>query len=159
MSDKKKAQPFLFQELNIETTKSLLSSIQAQIQQRDEEMAWLDSCCLQLKRRDDTLTFQMESPAAKQDWITGKKIHQVFKICSVNIESLLNFILNSLSELRLAQLALDANNSPAWEVPEQERRPSTKMPLFVRSRPVVRSHHHTEVGNTLFTRRGVYYFF
>lgn len=113
-----------YMELNIETTKSLLSNIQAQIQQRDEEMAWLDSCCLQLKRRDDTLTFQMESPAAKQDWIT---------------------------ELRLAQLALDANNSPAWEVPEQERRPSTKMPLFVRARPVVRSHHHTEV------RCGCYY--
>ena len=55
----------------METTRSLLSSIQAQIQQRDEEMAWLDSCCLQLKRRDDTLTFQMESPASKQDWITG----------------------------------------------------------------------------------------
>lgn len=113
-----------YSELNLETTKSLLSSIQAQIQQRDEEMAWLDSCCLQLKRRDDTLTFQMESPASKQDWIT---------------------------ELRLAQLALDANNSPAWEVPEQERRPSTKMPLFVRARPVVRSHHHTEV------RCGCYY--
>lgn len=49
------------------------------------------------------------------------------------------------SELRLAQLALDANNSPAWEVPEQERRPSTKMPLFVKARPVVRSLNHTEV--------------
>lgn len=55
----------------METTRTLLSNIQAQIQQRDEEMAWLDSCCLQLKRRDDTLTFQVESPAAKQDWITG----------------------------------------------------------------------------------------
>lgn len=52
----------------------------------------------------------------------------------------------SFLELRLAQLALDANNSPAWEVPEQERRPSTKMPLFVKARSVVRSHHHNEVS-------------
>ncbi|KAK3912010.1 Rho guanine nucleotide exchange factor 10 [Frankliniella fusca] len=113
-----------YSELSTETTKNLLSGIQAQIQQRDEEMAWLDSCCLQLKRRDDTLTFQMESPASKHDWIT---------------------------ELRLAQLALDANNSPAWEVPEQERRPSTKMPLFVRARTVAKTHHHSEV------RCGCYY--
>lgn len=42
-------------------------------------MAWLDSCCLQVKRRDETLTFQMESPAAKQDWITGKISLEVIK--------------------------------------------------------------------------------
>jgi hypothetical protein len=50
-----------------------------------------------------------------------------------------------LTELRLAQLALDPNNSPAWEVPEQERRPSTKMPLFVRAQSVYKSQHQTEV--------------
>jgi hypothetical protein len=50
-----------------------------------------------------------------------------------------------LAELRLAQLALDPSNSPAWEVPEQERRPSTKMPLFVRAQPVYKSQHQTEV--------------
>jgi Rho guanine nucleotide exchange factor 10 len=50
-----------------------------------------------------------------------------------------------LTELRLAQLALDPNNSPAWEVPEQERRPSTKMPLFVRAQCVYKSQHQTEV--------------
>ena len=36
-------------------------------------------------------------------------------------------------ELRLAQLALDPNNSPGWDVLEQERNVSTKMPLFVKS--------------------------
>ena len=61
-----------FQELSTDVTRAILSGIQSQIQQRDEEMAWLDSCCLQLKKRDELLTFQMESPAAKQDWITGK---------------------------------------------------------------------------------------
>jgi len=54
-----------------------------------------------------------------------------------------------LTELRLAQLALDPNNSPAWEVPEQERRPSTKMPLFVRAQSVYKSQHQTEVRNSV----------
>jgi hypothetical protein len=57
----------------------------------------------------------------------------------------LSGVITLLAELRLAQLALDPNNSPAWEVPEQERRPSTKMPLFVRAQPVYKSQHQTEV--------------
>lgn len=40
---------------------------------------------------------------------------------------------------------MDPKNSPSWDVPEQERRPSTKMPLFVKSMPVHRSNHETEV--------------
>nr|CAD7411215.1 unnamed protein product [Timema cristinae] len=85
-----------YKELSVDTTRRILNSIQSSIQHKDEEMAWVDSCCLQLS-------------------------------------------------LRLAQLALDPNNSPAWEVPEQERRPSTKMPLFVRAQPVYKSQHQTEV--------------
>ena len=49
------------------------------------------------------------------------------------------------AELRLAQLAMDPKNSPSWDVPEQERRPSTKMPLFVKSMPVYKASHETEV--------------
>lgn len=49
------------------------------------------------------------------------------------------------TELRLAQLALDSSNSPAWDVPEQEKRPSTKMPLFVKALPVFSSPYDTEV--------------
>ena len=47
---------------------------------------------------------------------------------------------------RLAQLALDINNSPAWEIPEEEQRPSTKMPLFVKAQSVYSSKHQTEVS-------------
>lgn len=50
-----------------------------------------------------------------------------------------------LLELRLAQLALDPKNSPSWDVPVQEKRPSTKIPLFVKSLPVYKSKHPTEV--------------
>lgn len=61
-----------------------------------------------------------------------------------------------LAELRLAQLALDPNNSPAWEVPEQERRPSTKMPLFVRAQSVYKSQHQTEVRDFCHLNAKVY---
>lgn len=112
-----------YKDLSVGVTKNILSSIQMSIQKKDEEMAWADSCCLQLivrnkSGKEETLTFQTENPSVKKEWIT---------------------------ELRLAQLALDANNSPAWEVPEHEQRPSTKMPLFVRAKSVYKSHHQTEV--------------
>ncbi|KAJ8918589.1 hypothetical protein NQ315_013094 [Exocentrus adspersus] len=118
----------IYKEVNVENTRKILQQIQSSIQQKDEEMAWVDSCCLQLvvktKGKEETYTFQTDNPSIKREWIT---------------------------ELRLAQLALDPNNSPAWEVPEQEQRPSTKMPLFVKAQPVYSSQHQTEV------RCGCYY--
>lgn len=113
-----------YKELSIEQPKTILQHIQTLIQQKDEEMAWVDSCCLQLvvkmKGKEEVFTFQTNHPSVKKEWIT---------------------------ELRLAQLALDPANSPAWEVPEQEQRPSTKMPLFVRAQCVYRSQHQTEVSS------------
>lgn len=54
--------------------------------------------------------------------------------------------LNYFIELRLARLALDPNNSPAWEVPDQElMRPMTKMPLFVGAHPITSSSKQAEV--------------
>ncbi|XP_049824110.1 rho guanine nucleotide exchange factor 10 isoform X3 [Aethina tumida] len=117
-----------YKDINTESTRRILQQIQTSIQLKDEEMAWVDSCCLQLmvknKGKEETYTFQTDNPSIKKEWIT---------------------------ELRLAQLALDPSNSPAWEVPEQEQRPSTKMPLFVRAQPVYSSQHQTEV------RCGCYY--
>ncbi|XP_011265056.2 rho guanine nucleotide exchange factor 10-like protein isoform X3 [Camponotus floridanus] len=114
-----------YEGMTLQTTKQILQSIQMSIQQKDEDMIWADSCCLQLVTKQGQMyTFQTENPLVKKDWIT---------------------------ELRLAQLALDPNNSPSWEVPEQEQRPSTKMPLFVSSQAVYRSQHQTEV------RCGCYY--
>lgn len=82
-----------YKELNLNTTRNVLNTIQGSIQRKDEEMAWVDSCCLQLIGRhksgkEETFTFQTLTPNVKKEWIT---------------------------ELRLAQLALDPNNSPAWE--------------------------------------------
>ncbi|XP_068153000.1 rho guanine nucleotide exchange factor 10-like protein [Drosophila tropicalis] len=169
-----------YKELNANTTRNVLNTIQGSIQRKDEEMAWVDSCCLQLIGRhksgkEETFTFQTLTPNVKKEWIT---------------------------ELRLAQLALDPNNSPAWErggsqaatsgvgsgsggatsggagaggstgsggsqsMPGAlgmtaigglshdeavQQRQSRKMPLFVKAMPVYRSQHQTEV------RCGCYY--
>ncbi|XP_034471687.1 rho guanine nucleotide exchange factor 10-like protein [Drosophila innubila] len=162
-----------YKELNSNTTRNVLNTIQGSIQRKDEEMAWVDSCCLQLTVRhksgkEETFTFQTQTPSVKKEWIT---------------------------ELRLAQLALDPNNSPAWErfstssgsqqhhshshhqrpnahSPQQlsaslqstlhtyeqqqlqeavQQKQSRKMPLFVKAMPVYRSQHQTEV------RCGCYY--
>lgn len=53
-------------------------------------------------------------------------------------------------ELRLARLALDPNNSPAWEMSEQDLRPATRMPLFVNAHPVYTAQPSSEVYFTLF---------
>lgn len=116
-----------YRDINTDVTKKILSTIQSSIQKKDEEMAWVDSCCMQLIARskngkEETFTFQTENPSVKKEWIT---------------------------ELRLAQLALDPNNSPAWDIPDNEHRPpSTKMPLFVKAQSVYKSHHQTEVCNS-----------
>lgn len=116
--------------MTLEKTKQILQSIQLSIQQKDEDMVWADSCCLQLVTKQGQMyTFQTENPLVKKDWIT---------------------------ELRLAQLALDPNNSPSWEVPEQEQRPSTKMPLFVSSQQVYHSQHQTEVR--IFSAKNILFF-
>uniref|UniRef100_A0A1I8Q594 DH domain-containing protein n=2 Tax=Stomoxys calcitrans TaxID=35570 RepID=A0A1I8Q594_STOCA len=135
-----------YKELNCNLTRNLMNSIQSSIQRKNEEMAWVDSCCLQLVARskngkEETFTFQTLNPNVKKEWIT---------------------------ELRLAQLALDINNSPAWETTSAEpcatstpayeqqqmqlvQRQSNKMPLFVKAMPVHKSQHQTEV------RCGCYY--
>ncbi|XP_021694780.1 rho guanine nucleotide exchange factor 10 isoform X2 [Aedes aegypti] len=117
-----------YKEINLGVTKSILADIQTSIQKKDEEILWVDSCCLQLVlknaakggKEDVTYTFQIENPVVKKDWIT---------------------------ELRLAQLALDTNNSPAWQMgAEHEQRYSlAKMPLFVKAYPAYKSQHQTEV--------------
>lgn len=50
------------------------------------------------------------------------------------------------SELRLARLALDPNNTPSWEVPELDFKPATKMPLFVGDNCITSTQPKTDVS-------------
>ena len=97
-------------------------------------MSWVDACCLQIaiksskgSRGAESCTFQTRDPNIKKEWIVGKLFKSRRKL-----KLMMKYFCFSI-ELRLAQLALDPNNSPGWDVLEQERSVSTKMPLFVRS--------------------------
>ncbi|TRY79106.1 hypothetical protein TCAL_02839 [Tigriopus californicus] len=115
-----------YEGLTTSVTSQILSDIQRAIRQKDEEMSFMDACCLQLvikgrnsKDKPESYTFQTRDPNVKKEWTV---------------------------ELRLAQLALDPSNSPGWDVLEQERSISTKMPLYVKSFQVYHSKQQTEVN-------------
>ena len=64
------------QELSVEGMRRILNTIQSSIQKKDEEMAWIDSCCLQLavkgkSNKEEIYTFQTDNPVVKKEWITG----------------------------------------------------------------------------------------
>lgn len=56
-----------------------MNTIQTSIQKKDEEMAWIDSCCLQLavkskSNKEEIYTFQTDNPVVKKEWITGNDV-------------------------------------------------------------------------------------
>lgn len=114
-----------YNELNETTVKELMLEIQHQIRCRDEQISYFDSSCLTLllgnpnSNNREKVVFQMASPAARNEWI---------------------------EEFRLAQLALDPNNSPGWDIPSESPYPSHKLPLFVRALPLCRSPNLTTVS-------------
>ncbi len=57
--------------------------------------------------------------------------------------------MNFVAELRLARLALDPNNTPAWEVPELDLKPATKMPLFVGDHCISSTHPKSDVSKII----------
>jgi len=94
--------------MNSSTAADILVQIQSDIRQKDEEMSYMDKCCLHLalrkKDRLETFTFQMLTPKRKEELIV---------------------------ELRLARLAMDPMNSPCWRSLAGAMQPTTRLPLFV----------------------------
>ena len=62
---------------------SIMEQIQRSIRQKDDEMSWLDKSCLQLavRRKDktETLTFQMQSPSVKEDWVVEHRLSRLVR--------------------------------------------------------------------------------
>ncbi|XP_041978977.1 rho guanine nucleotide exchange factor 10 isoform X2 [Aricia agestis] len=104
-----------YPQLSADVLRGLMQTIQQSIQKKDDEMAWVDSCCLQLRirGRDEALTFRATEPGARRAWAT---------------------------ELRLAQLAQARANCPAWRAPN-----TAILPLFGAAAPVYASNQLTEV--------------
>ncbi len=69
---------FQTQGLTTALTTSIMSDIQRSIRQKDEEMSWLDACCLHFaikgKTKTETYTFQTRDPNVKKEWIVGKPL-------------------------------------------------------------------------------------
>ncbi|XP_076358857.1 rho guanine nucleotide exchange factor 10-like protein isoform X1 [Tachypleus tridentatus] len=126
-----------YSDLSLSLICGLSQNIQEKIRKKDEEITRLDSCCLQLSipvkskiyntitsvnslygSNKELVCLQLRSPSVKREWIT---------------------------DLHLSKLALDANNTPAWDIPEQEKRPTSKMPLFAKTVPVFSALGSTEV--------------
>ena len=68
-----------YEGLTLDVTSQILADIQSSIRQKDEEMSYMDACCLQLalkgrnsKDKPETYTFQTRDPNAKREWIVGE---------------------------------------------------------------------------------------
>lgn len=60
------------QDLTPDHLKGVLNAIQCEVQYKGDQVAWMDSCCLQLFINRQGYTFQMENPDLRKAWITGK---------------------------------------------------------------------------------------
>ncbi|XP_054159778.1 rho guanine nucleotide exchange factor 10-like protein [Oppia nitens] len=108
--------------LSIELTEQISTEIREEIRRKDAQITLIDKSCLQLRIRSknykDIICIQMSDPEVKRDW---------------------------LIDVRLAKLALDRANNPAWDVVTESISSSTnninaivphRVPLFVKSLPI-----------------------
>ena len=108
--------------LSIELTEQISGEIREEIRRKDAQITLIDKSCLQLRIRSknykDIICIQMTDPEVKRDW---------------------------LIDVRLAKLALDRSNNPAWDIVSESMSSSSnslnavvpqRVPLFVKSLPI-----------------------
>ena len=108
--------------LSIELTEQISAEIREEIRRKDAQITLIDKSCLQLRIRSknykDIICIQMTDPDVKRDW---------------------------LIDVRLAKLALDRANNPAWDIVNESISSSSnslntivpqRVPLFVKSLPI-----------------------
>lgn len=108
--------------LSIELTEQISGEIREEIRRKDAQITLIDKSCLQLRIRSknykDIICIQMTDPEVKRDW---------------------------LIDVRLAKLALDRANNPAWDIVSESISSSSnslnavvpqRVPLFVKSLPI-----------------------
>ncbi|CAG2104567.1 unnamed protein product [Medioppia subpectinata] len=108
--------------LSVELTEQISAEIREEIRRKDAQITLIDKSCLQLRIRSknykDIICIQMTDPEVKRDW---------------------------LIDVRLAKLALDRANNPAWDIVTENISSSSnnlnamvpqRVPLFVKSLPI-----------------------
>lgn len=108
--------------LTVELSEQISTEIRNEIRRKDAQITLIDRSCFQLRIRSknykDVICIQMSDPEAKKDWLT---------------------------DVRLAKLALDRGNNPAWDIVNENISSSNgnihamtqqRVPLFVKSLPI-----------------------
>lgn len=109
--------------LSLEIIEQISSEIREEIRKKDSQITLIDKSCLQIRIRSknykDIICIQMTDPDTKKDWLT---------------------------DVRLAKLALDRTNNPAWDIVNESLSTSRtnlsnsivvhRVPLFVKSLPI-----------------------
>lgn len=106
--------------LSVELSEQISAEIRDEIRRKDAQITLIDRSCLQLRIRSknykDIICIQMSDPDVKRDW---------------------------LIDVRLAKLALDRANNPAWDIVSESISSSLnlhatvqRVPLFVKSLPI-----------------------
>lgn len=85
---------FHYNGLSVELTEQIAHEIRNEVRRKDAQITLIDRSCFQLRIRSknykDLICVQMSDPEIKKDWLT---------------------------DVRIAKLALDRDNNPAWDIP------------------------------------------
>lgn len=118
--------------LSVELTEQISSEIREEIRKKDAQITLIDRSCLQIRIRSknykDIICIQLNDPDVKKDWLT---------------------------DVRLAKLALDRANNPAWDIVNESLSTSRtnlsnsiimhRVPLFVKSLPIFATTEHSQL--------------
>lgn len=118
--------------LSLELAEQISTEIREEIRKKDAQINLIDRSCLQVRVRSknykDIICIQMNDPDVKKDWLT---------------------------DVRLAKLALDRSNNPAWDIVTESLSTSRtnlsnsiimqRVPLFVKSLPIFATTEHSQL--------------
>lgn len=122
--------------ITVEAAEQISAEIRNEIRRKDAQITLIDRSCFQLRIRSknykDVVCVQMSDPEAKKDWLT---------------------------DVRLAKLALDRGNNPAWDCVSENISSSNgnihtmtqhRVPLFVKSLPIFATTETSQLTCALF---------
>lgn len=123
--------------LSPDSVEAISTQIRNEIRRKDAQITLIDRSCFQLRIRSknhkELVCVQMSDPEAKKDWLT---------------------------DVRLAKLALDRGNNPAWDVLSDSNLSASsgnihamtqqRVPLFVKSLPIFATSETSQLTCALF---------
>lgn len=118
--------------ISMELSEQISAEIREEIRRKDAQITLIDRSCLQIRIRSknykDIICIQLNDPEVKKDWLT---------------------------DVRLAKLALDRSNNPAWDIVNESLSTSRtnlsnsiimhRVPLFVKSLPIFATTEHSQL--------------